>query len=178
MKRNTAFQLTMMVFTVLLLCSTAALAQDVKYNYMPGTDFSKYHTYAWTPSPGNIHPDQIVDQEIKQAIDSQLAAKGLTKVTSNPDLYVDYQIAVQQQRQWNGWGMGGGLRFGGMASATSSTINIGTLVVDIYDVATKTLIWRGDATRTIDESSNQQKNIEKLDKGVAKMMKNYPPPNK
>jgi hypothetical protein len=39
-----------------LLASTAALlwlgagtlaAQDVRYNYMPGTDFSKYHTYKW-----------------------------------------------------------------------------------------------------------------------------------
>ncbi len=172
------FQITLAVCAALLLCSVFGLAQDVKYNYMPGTNFSKYHTYAWVPSPGNIHPDQIVDQEIKQAVDSQLAQKGLTKTTGTPDLYVDYQIAVDQERQWNGWGMGGGLRWGGMASATSSTINIGSLIVDIYDVSNKTLIWRGDATKTVDPGSDQQKNMDKLNKGVAKMMKNYPPPAK
>lgn len=177
MRKSTVFQIIVSVCAALLFCSALGLAQDVKYNSMPGTDFSKYHTYAWTPSPGNIHPNQIVDQEIKQAVDTQLAQKGLTKASGNPDLYVDYQIAVDQERQWNGWG-GGGLRFGGMGSVTSSTINIGTLIIDLYDVTTKTLVWRGDATNTVSQSSNQQKNIEKLNKGVEKLMKNYPPPAK
>ncbi len=178
MRKVAVVQSVVLLCAILVCFSGLGFAQDVKYNYMPGTDFSKYHTYAWAPSPGNIHPDQIVDQEIKQAVDTQLAQKGLTKTTGTPDVYVDYQIAVDQERQWNGWGMGGGLRFGGMASATSSTINIGSLIVDMYDVAAKTLIWRGDATKTVSTSSNQQKNIENLNKGVAKMMKNYPPPAK
>ena len=35
------------------LCLTAwALpAQQVTYNFMPGTDFSKYHTYKWVDIP-------------------------------------------------------------------------------------------------------------------------------
>ena len=31
---------------VLLACGVLT-AQDIKTNYMPGTDFSKYHTYKW-----------------------------------------------------------------------------------------------------------------------------------
>ncbi|MGA8740092.1 MAG: DUF4136 domain-containing protein [Terracidiphilus sp.] len=54
-------------------------AQDVKSNSMPGVDFSKFHTYKWVPIQGGAHPNQIVDQEIKQSVDSQLASKGLTK---------------------------------------------------------------------------------------------------
>ena len=46
---------------------------------MPGTDFTKYHTYKWITIEGAKHPNQIVDAQIKTAIDSQLAAKGLTK---------------------------------------------------------------------------------------------------
>ena len=161
----------------LFLVATVLAAQDVRYNSMPGTDFTKYHTYKWVAIEGASHPDQIVDAEIKQSVDSQLAAKGLTKTDSDKaDLYVGYQIALNQEKQWNGYGMGGGARWGGMASATSSTINVGTLVIDMYDPATKNLVWTGNATKTLDPSSNQQKNQKNLNKAMAKLLKNYPPP--
>jgi len=162
-----------------LMASIAALAQDVKSNYMPGTDFSKYHTYKWVAIEGGGHPNQIVDAQIKQSVDSQLMSKGLTKVdTESADLYVGYQIALDQEKQWNAYGMGGGLRWGGMGSATSSTINIGTLVLDMYDPATKKLVWTGRATKTMDPSSNQEKNQKNLDKAMQKLLKDYPPKQK
>jgi hypothetical protein len=58
-----------------------------------------------------------------------------------------------------------------MATASSSTINIGTLVLDLYDPATKQLVWTGNATKTIDPSSNQEKNQKHLDKAMAKLLK-------
>ena len=167
-----------MIVNVLLLTS-GTLAQDVKYNFMPGTDFSKYHTYKWVAIEGGGHPNQIVDAEIKQAVDSQLSTKGLTKTDGDrADLYVGYQVAVDQEKQWNAYGMGGGVRWGGMASAQSSTISVGTLVLDLYDPASKQLVWTGNATKTIDPSSNQEKNQKNLDKAMAKLLKNYPPKQK
>lgn len=160
----------------LLLISRIVIAQDVHTNSMPGIDFSKYHTYKWVLIEGASHPNQIVDAEIKQAVDAQLAAKGLTKTDGDKaDLYVGYQTAVDQQRQWNGYGMGGGVRWGGMATATSSTINVGSLVLDMYDPATKQLVWTGTASKTLDPSSNQQKNEKNLNNAMAKLLKNYPP---
>jgi len=157
----------------------AALAQDVRTNFMPGTDFSKFHTYKWVNIEGGAHPNQIVDQEIKQAIDSQLAAKGLTKTEADQaDLYVGYQTAVNQEKQWNSYGMGGGVRWGGMATATSSTISNGTLVVDMYDPSNKQLVWTGAATKTLDPSSNPEKNQKNLDKAVARLLKSFPPKQK
>lgn len=159
-----------------LFAAALALAQDVKYNFMPGTDFSKYHTYKWVAIDGGSHPDQIVDAEIKQAVDTQLSAKGLTKTTDEKaDLYVGYQIAVDQEKQWNAYGMGGGLRWGGMGTATSSTINVGTLVLDMYDPTTKQLVWTGNATKTMDPSGNQEKNQKNLNKSMQKLLKNFPP---
>ena len=164
------------LLAVLSLIATILAAQDVRYNSMPGTDFSKYHTYKWVAIEGASHPNQIMDAEIKQAVDSQLATKGLTKTDSDKaDVYVGYQIAVDQEKQWNGYGMGGGIRWGGMATATSSTINVGTLVLDLYDPATKQLVWTGSATKSLDPGSNQQKNEKNLNKAMAKLLKNYPP---
>jgi hypothetical protein len=74
--------------------------------------------------------------------------------------------------------MGGGLRWGGMATASSSTINVGTLVLDMYDPSTKQLVWTGNATKTIDPSSNQGKNQKNLNKAIQKLLKNYPPKQK
>ena len=164
---------------LLLLIGNRLAAQDVKYNFMPGTDFSKYYTYKWVTIEGASYPNQILDAEIKSAVDSQLAAKGLTKTDGDKaDLYVGYQIAVNQQQQWNAYGMGGGLRWGGMATATSSTIDIGTLVLDMYDPTSKQLVWTGNATKTVDPSSNQEKNQKNLNKAMQKLLKNYPPKQK
>jgi hypothetical protein len=161
----------------LLLMAGSVAAQDVKYNFMPGTDFSKFHTYKWVVVPNATYPNQIVDTQIKDAINSQLSAKGLTSTDSDKaDLYVAYQTSVDQQKQWNAYGMGGGWRFGGgMASATSSTIDVGTLVVDMYDPSTKQLVWTGRATKTLNPSSNQEKNQKNLNNAMAKLLKNYPP---
>ncbi len=179
MNNRIAFQTAVGLCAVLVTCSALCFAQDVHYNFVPGTDFSKYKTYKWVEIQGGGHPDQIVGEQIKQAIDSQLAMKGLSKIDSdNADLYVAYQVAVNQERQWNAYGLGGPVRWGGMGTATSSTINIGTLVVDMYDSATKKAVWRGDATKTVERSKDPQKNLEKLQKSVAKLMKNYPPPVK
>jgi hypothetical protein len=134
-------------FALVALCcllSSVAFAQDVTYNFMPGTNFSKYHTYKWVMIEGGAHPNRIVDAQIKQSVDSRLAARSFTKTHSdNTDLLVGYQIAVDQEKQWNGYGMGGGLRWGGMATATSSTINVGTMVLGFYAPAAKQLVWTG-----------------------------------
>jgi len=161
------------------LITSAAFAQDVTHNFMPGTDFSKFHTYKWVTIEGAAHPNQIVDAQIKQSVDSQLTSKGMTKTDGDKaDIYVGYQIAVDQEKQWNGYGMGGGLRWGGMASASSSTINVGTLVLDFYDPAAKQLVWTGRATKTIEPSKSQEKNQKNLDKAIAKLLKDYPPNHK
>ena len=158
-----------------LLFATAGTlaAQDVRYNFMPRTDFSKYRTYKWVNIRGG-HPDQIMDAEIRQFVDSQLTSKGMSKTDSDKaDLYIGYQTAVNQETQWDAFGS----RAFGMhtGSWTSSTISVGTLVLDMYDPGTKQLVWTGSATKTIDPGSNHEKNMKNLDKAMAKLLKNYPP---
>lgn len=165
---------TSMTLAVALVSCIGATSQDVRHNSMPGVDFSKFHTYKWVDIEGGAHPNQIMDAEIKQSIDTQLASKGMTKTDSEKaDLYVGYQIAVDKEKQWNAWGTGRGFG-GGMGTATQSTINVGSLVLDMYDPTTKQLVWTGTATKTIDPSSNQEKNQKNLNKAMQKLLKSYP----
>ena len=174
--KNRFAKLGMGLVLTLVTCM-AVSAQDVTTNAMPGTDFSKYHTYKWVTIEGAKYPNQIVDAQIKQSVDAQLATKGLTKVAGDKaDLYIGYQTSLAQQEQWNAYGMGGGYRWGGgMATATSSTIDIGTLVLDMYDPSTKQLVWTGRATKTMDSGGNQQKKQKNLDNAMKKLLKNFPP---
>ena len=133
---------------------------------------------------GGAPDDQLIDQDIMRAVDEQLAQKGLTKVDKNPDLLVAYHAALREEKgiNLNAFGTGGGPWGGGWGGFESgsvtgqtSTIPIGTLVVNLYDPARKQLVWRGDATKTIDVKKDADKNYRNLQKAVAKLFKNYPP---
>jgi hypothetical protein len=174
---------------ILLILSATGFTQKIRYNFAPGTDFAKYKTYKWVKIEGAQYPNQLIDEQIKRSIDAQLASKGLSKTDSNPDLVVTYQAAVNQERQWNAystgdgyWGYGGwrgwgGMGMGGMSTttATSSTINIGSLDLDMYDVATKKQVWRGEAKKTLGNPKSPEKIQKNIDKAMAKLLKNYPP---
>src|SRR5262250_1976202 len=88
-----------------LMFGTLATAQDVRTNSMPGTDFSKYRTYAWVDAIKGVpqvggQPDQILDAQVKQAVDSQMAAKGFTKVVDGgkADLLLGFQLAIDREK--------------------------------------------------------------------------------
>ena len=176
---------------MLLFLHSAVPAQDIRYNSLPGTDFSKYKTYKWVRVPNAQYPNQILDTQIMQAIDAQLATKGLSKTEDNADLYITYQAAVSQEKQWNSYSTGGDMwgygRWGGWGgygggmqstTTTSKTINIGTLNVDMYDVAQKNQVWRGAASKTLGSGKDPQKVQKNLNKAMAKLFKKYPPPVK
>ena len=173
-----------------LVACSVTYAQEVRTNYMPGTDFSKYHTYTWVsevqgvPTVGSV-PDEILDTQVKEAIDSQMAAKGFTKMVDGgkADLLLGYQLAIDREKQingfadgWGGWG-GWGPRGGGLStfSANTSTINIGTFVVGMYDAAAKKLVWIGAAQHAIEPSKKQEKNQQRLNNGAKKLLKDFPP---
>jgi hypothetical protein len=163
-------------FLLAMLACALTPAQDVTTNSMPGADFSKYHSYKWVPIDGAVQPNQIVDAQIKQSVDSQLATKGLTKTDGDKaDLLVGYQISITQEKQWNAYGTGSMRWGGGMASAQQSTISTGTLVLDMYDPAGKQLVWTGRVSKTLDPSANQGKKQKNLDKAMQKLLKNFPP---
>jgi hypothetical protein len=73
---------------------------------------------------------------------------------------------------------GGGWRwrgFGGFGESTTTfdTYKVGTLVVDLFDAKTKTLVWRGVSSSMLSDKSD--KNIKNLNKGVQKMFQHFPP---
>ena len=177
-----------MIFSLPLL-AISLLAQDVRYNFASGVDFYKFKTYKWVQIPGAEQLDQLTDQQLKNAIDTELAKKGLMKTTGdNADLLLAYQVSVNHEKEItmfdSGWGYGPGWGYGwsgyggGITTGTTSTIAIGQVDLDMYDQANKDLIWRGTASKTLNPKASPEKRQKNLAKGAAKLLKNYPPPVK
>jgi hypothetical protein len=184
-------KLAFIMVAFLLLGGSAAVAQDVRYDFDKDKDFSRYKTYKWVPIKGADQPDELTSRSITSAIDAELATKGLTKTEGDTaDLYVGFQTAIGQEKEFTsyntGWGYGGGWGGGwyggGMSSTTTygstSTVYVGQLDVSMYDPAQKQLVWRGVASKTLDPKAKPEKKQKNITKAVAKLLKNFPPQSK
>lgn len=162
----------------LLALGIPAFAQDVQFDYNRSANFNAYKTYQWIDYRPVQPGDELLDQDIKRAVDEQLAGKSLRRVESGGDLIVGYKAGISQEKAFDslgsGWGPGwwGGW---GNTRVTTSTIDVGKLVIGLFDPTTKQLVWRGAASKTLNISKDPDKNYRILEKAMAKLFKNYPP---
>ncbi len=170
------------------LLAVAGFAQDIRYNFDKNSDFTKFLTFKWVQVKDVPQLNSLVDQQVKSAIEAELAKKGLKKAEGEQaDLWIAYQVTLSQEKEFNsystdfgygpGWGRGW---YGGagtvMTSGSTSTIHVGEFALDMYNPAAKQLVWRGAATKTLDTKAKPEKRQKNLEKGVAKLLKNFPPP--
>ena len=162
------------VWCAILLCMTATLAlgQTVSVNYNKSQSFAGYHTYAWGSNNANQIKNSILAQVAMQDVDAALQGKGLQKVEENqtPDLIVTANGGMQQQTTYTAMGMRG--FGGGMGTITPQQNGIGTLIVDLYDAKTQSLVWRGIGQNSL--SNNGGKNQQIVGKAVTKMFNQWP----
>jgi hypothetical protein len=180
-------ELALLAVAFLFSGVSATVAQDVRYDFDKDKDFSKYKTYKWVAIKGADQPDDLTSKQITAAIDGELAARGMTKTESDTaDLYVGYQTAIGQEKEFTsyntGWGYGpgwGGGWYGGGGMSTTygstSTVYVGQLDLSLYDPAQKQLVWRGVASKTLDPKAKPEKKQKNIIKAVQKLLKNYPP---
>jgi Domain of unknown function (DUF4136) len=132
---------------------------EVKVDWVRGTDFSKYKTYAWgTPNQKAPDPNHPLDD-----IDAALQAKGLQKVgmDANPGLLVAFSVGNKQVYV---------LRH----IAKNPIVKQGTLVVELADPQLKKAVWWGIADDTM--TDNPDKDLPVIQRAISKMFKRYPPP--
>jgi hypothetical protein len=164
---------------LLLLASACVVFATVKTDYSHSVDFGHYKTYSWIKVSVQ---DPLWEDRITRAVDSQLSAKGWTRVPDGGDAAVAAYGSTHDEKTLQTWydGFGGGWfwnGFGdGLATTTVEKTPVGTLMVDIFDSSTKKLIWRGLASDTL--SGKPDKDEKKMDKSVSEMFKNFPPPPK
>lgn len=171
------------LLAITMIVAIPSFASQVRTDYDRSVDFNKYKTYSWkqvqTQNPLWI-------DRIEAAVNSELAAKGWTEVNSGGSVAIMAMEINKTHKTLEtyydsfdgGWGWRGGWGGGpgddlGESTTTESTYRIGTLVIDLFDSNTKSLIWRGSLSDVL--SDKYSKNIRSLDKGVKKMFDHFPP---
>jgi hypothetical protein len=168
-----------------LLAPAILVAQKVSYDFDKTANFPAFKTYGH--KEGTPAGQSLIDARIVAAIDAELAAKGLTRVESNPDVFVVYHMAFDKQKDIStyssgygggygayGWGWGGGWA-GGTTTTQVRDILIGTLVIDLADAKKGQLAWRGVGVKEVDTQAKPDKRDKSINNAVKKIFKNYPP---
>ena len=157
-------------FLVGLLAGIAiyTAGQEVRYQIDRHTDFSKYRTYKWTETLLAGHANQLVEEQITNAIEAELAQKGLRKTgSSTADLSIRYQAAVGVPIE--------STPPDSASEATRSSNYSGRLALEMYDSTTKKLVWRGIVTKMIDPKAKLDTQQASVTRAVHKLLNNYPP---
>ena len=172
-------------------CSSARFIVDQDTRH----DFSGYSSYAWfklAAPPDKAKPpteaNTILTRRISCAIDGELADKGMKKAeVGDADFLVTYSLVLNSRMVlyntgWSvpyggwgwGWGYGGwGWGVGWSGGRTSvETYTEGTIVVDVLDTKTRTLVWRGIIENAFTKPNPDDERIRKV---IGKVMAEFPP---
>lgn len=156
-----------------LLIAQAALAQKVTREFDRTVDFSKYKTFAIRGGQLNSkNPalnSELVKKQIEADIERALVARGLTQVTGPSDLNVRYHFGAAQKTELETYPAGW---YGFGTRVVRVPYSEGTLVIDLRDPSTRSLVWRAIAR---EDKSDASKIEGKLNDMVKKSFDKYPP---
>jgi Domain of unknown function (DUF4136) len=166
----------MRMLVLTLLAALGAFAQNITVEFDPATDFSHFKTFAIRDGQLNSkNPalnSELVKKRIEAAIERNLTAKGLALASGRSDLNVRYHFGSARKAEierypagWRGWG----------TRVVRVPYTEGTLVIDLRNPTTASLVWRGIAR---EDKSNAAKIEGKLDDMVRKSFDKYPPKQK
>jgi hypothetical protein len=174
-----------LLFVGALLIPALAAAQDISRDWDKAYDFSKIKTFKI--EIGTSWNNQLSENRVLNEITQTLQEKGWKKVDdqTKANALVVIHGATQVKHEinsfysgggagWGGWGYGGG-GFG-TGTTTVSDYVVGTLVVDIFEVGTKKLLYRGSASDEL--SKDPPKNQKKVEKASEKLFKDFPTKDK
>jgi hypothetical protein len=160
---------------LVLAVFSAALAwtQKITVESDQAADFSKYRTFAIRDGQLNSRNPALNSELVKKRIEADivrdLTARGLEMTTGRSDLNVRYHFGSARKAEletypagWRGWG----------TRVVRVPYTEGTLVIDLRDPSTRSLVWRGIAS---EEKSDGTKIEGKLDDMVRKAIEKYPP---
>jgi hypothetical protein len=164
----------MRLLILALVCACCALGQKVEVESDDTVDFSKYRSFAIRDGQLNSRNPALNSELTRKRIETEirkgLEGKGLAFVESGAaDLNIRYTLGtmrkVDREAYPAGW-RGRGTRI------VRVPYTEGTLVIDLRDAGTRSLVWRAIAREEKDDASKLEG---KLDDMVRKSFDKYPP---
>jgi uncharacterized protein DUF4136 len=163
----------MKMIALTLLTASLSLGQKITVEFDGAAHFSNYHTFALRDGQLNSRNpalnSELVKKRIDDAIVHYLSAKGLTIVAGHADLNVRYHFGSAPKTEldaypagWRGFG----------TRVVRVPYTEGTLVIDLRDPASRSLVWRAIAH---EDKRDPDKIAGKLEEMIRKSIAKYPP---
>lgn len=152
-----------------LFTTTLLFSQQTYTNSKEEIDLTKYKTYGWIDNKENIpEKHMIVDgnhififnnmnsnKHVKDAITTQMKARGFSEDNNDPDMLVNFKI-LEKPTELRTFTMDNGQNYLGFgpksASSTMVPVKEGTVLVNFIDAKTGSNVWQGFASGAFDVS--------------------------
>ena len=141
---------------------------SVRSQAAPDVNLANYKTFAFFTGPMPGAPETLVEQDIRNSVERNLAARGMTPAAGKPDFYVAYHTQLQQKLSATNYGYG----YWGGWGPDFYTYTQGTIVLDFIDPRTNKVFWHGTATSVVNHPENPDG--QKIDAAVSKLLQHYP----
>ncbi len=177
---------TLVMVTGLLGCSSVQVSQD----YVNTAAFSQLQTYNWHPQPVKYGDDvresnPLLHRRFVETISTVFAEKRYSMVPQ-ADFLVTYKYSITQKIEsypntaYYGYGYGYGRnrhysRIGFGVGSDIRQYDVGTLIIDIYDSTTNTVIWRGKGSDIVTSHPSPQQTTEMVNRLVREVLVQFPP---
>ncbi|WP_105200583.1 MULTISPECIES: DUF4136 domain-containing protein [unclassified Pseudoalteromonas] len=170
---------------VLMLLSACASGPD--FDYDKSVNFTQYKTFAWFPdasltnASSNYQISELMERRVRQAVNDELSAKGMSMVTADQaDVLINYHASVEKKvdvdtfttgysARWDYWGLGYNVQ------TTTREYEVGTLVIDVVDRASNQLVWRAAKEGRLKKNQTPSERTAVIRESVAEIFSNYPP---
>ncbi len=171
------------LMTIGVVAAAGCSSTQVRTDFDPYSEFRQLRSYMWvertfgSPShPGVDSP--LVERRVHNAVDGELVSRGYQKLTSGtPDFLIAYHVVasdrIEVQSDNSGYGYYG-YPYGN--SVYTYEYLKGTLILDIIDARDNKLIWRGWASKALDDDPKPEHVDMYVKKAVRKILKQFPPP--
>ncbi|MCC7054370.1 MAG: DUF4136 domain-containing protein [Gemmatimonadaceae bacterium] len=163
---------------VLAACASVSAGAD----FDPAIRLDQYHSFDWgagdTMPAGDVRLDNnpFFDSRVRAAVELEMAAKGVQRRTTSPDLLVHYHVSVRQRVDVVRTDEARGYTDPWMRQgSTVVEFDEGTLLLDVADARTKKIVWRGwsqtDVTGLLDNPREMEKRVSE---SIRRMLSRYP----
>lgn len=168
------------LLSLLLLFTACSEKLYVSSDYDKRIDFSTYKTFAWASDqekPGNANPmfdNEMNRKRIREAIEKELTALGLTRFDWAPHLLVDFHITIDEQVDYAVHDYYPfGFRYWPEYDIATQYFKKGALIIHLVDTKKEQLVWQGIGSKTLDQLPPDDVE-ERIQNAVKSILAQYP----
>lgn len=168
-------------------CSSMKATSEHNRNF----DFGKIKTYQWIEAPAGSpeNADTYLDEDIRKALDNELAKRDLQQVPEAADVQVAYYIKTKEHQEYASVGTEDHEFRGGFIYSKehgrwncaerdpeliSYIVETEILTVLVYDAQNENCVWRGNLQTKIDRHQSKDKKQARIRKVAKKLIARLP----